>query len=41
MKPYNERLADYEAEKKKLYSKGLTAFEYEKEIQKLAKKHKV
>lgn len=41
MKPYEERLADYEAEKRKLHIKDLTALEYEKEIQKLAEKHKV
>lgn len=41
MKPYEERLKDFEAEKSKLYSKGLNFVEFEKEIQKLAKKHKV
>lgn len=38
---YNERLAKYEAEKRKLYDKNLTTAEYLNEIQKLTNKYKV
>ena len=38
---YQDRLARYEAEKKKLLNSNLTAFEYEKAIIALAKKWKI
>ena len=41
MKSYEERLKDFEADKKRLYNKGLSFDEFHKEIRKLAEKHKV
>lgn len=38
---YKERLQQFKAEKKKLIDKELTAFQFEKEIIKLAEKYKV
>lgn len=39
--PYRERLMGYECEKRRLFEKGLTCQEYEKEIQRLARKWRV
>lgn len=41
IKPYSQRLREYEQEKQALYSKGLNVFEFEKAVKELAMKHKV
>lgn len=41
MKPYEDRLAEYEFEKARLRYKSLTPQEYEKELQKVINKLKL
>ena len=41
IKPYQQRLRDYEREKQSLYAKGLTGYKFEQAVKRLAKKHRV
>ena len=40
-KSYQQRLSDYEREKRVLYSKGLTGYEFERAVKRLAEKYMV
>lgn len=40
-KNYQDRLLEYEADKRKLQEKNLTSKEYEEEIRKLIEKHRI